>query len=232
MLRNISKLLLSILGISAPFMATIYLTNTPKAPKPFEENLKLLSIVQIEEEDKVFISDGTGTGEGGATISDGSSGGGGDAGSNGASQGSSSSSTSGDQTPQQEADGKGGVESPPSKPETDTKTEETDPSPEEPQTKDNPKASAAQEQPEGQTQEIQPPSSEPQPPSSGSQSKSNSDIDPEELLKALIEKVAEKSINWINNTRSFHNSFEMINDISKLQNALDSFESQSKTQVA
>ncbi|WP_216083363.1 hypothetical protein [Candidatus Mycoplasma haematohominis] len=86
MIKQISKLLLCLIGISSPFIATVYLTNTPKEPNPFKETLTLKEIVKVPEEDKVFISDGKGNGDGAAVVggdggkSSGEAGGGGDAG--------------------------------------------------------------------------------------------------------------------------------------------------------
>ncbi|GCE63456.1 hypothetical protein [Candidatus Mycoplasma haematohominis] len=68
MLSRISKLLLVIVGISSPFITTLYLTNAPKTPQPFKENIEIKPIPEIEEEDKVFISDGQGEGTGEATV--------------------------------------------------------------------------------------------------------------------------------------------------------------------
>ncbi|WP_216083367.1 hypothetical protein [Candidatus Mycoplasma haematohominis] len=54
MWKYLGKLLLGVLGIGSPFVTTMYLTNAPKTPNPFDETLKILEMVEIEEEDKIF----------------------------------------------------------------------------------------------------------------------------------------------------------------------------------
>ncbi|WP_216083366.1 hypothetical protein [Candidatus Mycoplasma haematohominis] len=54
MFGYIGKLLLSVLGVGSPFIATMYLTNKHKTPTPFLENLEILEMTEIDEQDKLI----------------------------------------------------------------------------------------------------------------------------------------------------------------------------------
>ncbi|GCE63460.1 hypothetical protein [Candidatus Mycoplasma haematohominis] len=218
MFNKIGKLVLIVLGISSPFITTIYLTNAPKAPKPFEENITLMSMIEIEEEDKIFISDGTGDGDS-ATV--GGNGGGGDKGTDNSEQGDSSAQnpeekgkeneSNGKQTLQEQKSGENGdEESKKDEPKTDAESE----APKEQ------KANDADSTPQETGNENQDPSS-----SQKSSTGSTNIGDPCEDILTLFKKISEAA----DQNLTVSNTFSVTRNVEIISQCVESLEKTEKS---
>ncbi|WP_216083463.1 hypothetical protein [Candidatus Mycoplasma haematohominis] len=221
MLSRISKLLLVIVGISSPFITTLYLTNAPKTPQPFEENIEIKPIPEIKEEDKVFISDGQGEGTGEATIGGGDAGGGGNdekregAGESVEKQDQDSGKDAADKSNQAEGDKKQQE----SEGQSDQKDEKQD-SPEE--------AKASEPEQEGAKNGADEQGNPDQTGTNNSQGSNPSgtmtDEELAELLARLINQTQISIDKWNENPQAFINANNLIFNTSKLGSALNNLE--------